>query len=359
MTQISEILESEQEKMTIGKILAGCTAGKLQSVGLMQVIPLLSDIVDDRFASPKNVRVSTTTYGTIVFDNKSEEKPVIVPTGAQYLTKERAQDHALGTAGFVKGKSGRTFNNARCVQQTQGGYITPGQHKLGILPYALREYALKIKSKVGYGDLWPSISRFNSEHGLSQGTGHLVYFFDHFKKQLDEFVAEFEIVPKQVGAIILVDGDIIGIERAPSYQYWQEVWEALIRDCYGSQAISATRSGNVLARSLELRPKMDINSLNEGDPISRVREVLQATQNSEEELVKTKIRQLIGNAFDVKKDETLQSAELMTVSHDQLTGQVIKDGETVIYASMTTVKDFKWERRASSKYMTAPEEFSI
>ncbi|MCU0355810.1 MAG: hypothetical protein MUD08_19075, partial [Cytophagales bacterium] len=64
--------------------------------------------------------------------------------------------------------------------------------------------------------------------------GRLRYFLNHFKPQLDQFVAEFEYVKDQVGAIVMLEGRIVGIEIAPSHQYWQEIWMPLLRECYGS-----------------------------------------------------------------------------------------------------------------------------
>ena len=77
---------------------------------------------------------------------------------------------------------------------------------------------------------------FNQEMGVP-AAGHLEFFLKQFRKELDEFVAEFECVPRQIGAIILVDDQVVGIERAPSHAYWQSVWPCLIRECYGSLAI--------------------------------------------------------------------------------------------------------------------------
>ena len=56
-------------------------------------------------------------------------------------------------------------------------------------------------------------ARERIEHLLDRGTFY----------ELDEFVAEFECVPRQIGAIILVDDQVVGVERAPSHAYWQSV----------------------------------------------------------------------------------------------------------------------------------------
>ena len=45
-------------------LLRGCTAGRLQSVGNMQVVPLCSELEDDRFVPATEAMVSTASPGT-------------------------------------------------------------------------------------------------------------------------------------------------------------------------------------------------------------------------------------------------------------------------------------------------------
>ena len=224
----------EKSQITISEILKGTTAGRMQSVGYMQVIPLISQIEDDRFVSPLETEVSTKGYGSMVFSNPIN-KVLIVPLHAGYVVKRAAQDHAMSSVGVIGRKRKRTYNTAMCIQQTQGGYIPSGKHKMLILPFSLRESALKVRKKVSYDKLWREISQFNIKMGARKGA-HLEFFLDKFKSELDQFIAEFEPVPNQVGAIILIDGEVVGIEKAPSVSYWLGIWPALIRECYGSLA---------------------------------------------------------------------------------------------------------------------------
>ena len=107
-------------------------------------------------------------------------------------------------AGFVKAGQTKTFDKAMCIQQTQGGYISMDAHKLQMLPLSLREKALEKRSDAHFGKLWNDIATFCHETGLPYAGGHLIEFAQRFEKELDHFVAEFEIVPRQVGAIILI-----------------------------------------------------------------------------------------------------------------------------------------------------------
>ena len=176
-------------------------------------------------------KVFTTSYGTLGFRNPGD-CVLIVPCHAGYVVKQVAQDHAMAHAGVVRSASERSFNTAMCIQQSQVGLIQRGAHRMLILPYALRERALEVRNDKSYNKLWDAISLFNQKMGV-QSAGHLEFFLKHFRKELDEFVAEFECVPRQIGAIILVDDQVVGVARAPSQPYWQSLWPCLIRECYG------------------------------------------------------------------------------------------------------------------------------
>ena len=85
--------------MTLAEVLRGASPGRIQSVGYMQVIPLVSDLSDNRFVSPVEAEadVFTTSYGTLGFRNPSDCL-LIVPCHAGYVVKQAAQDHACALA---------------------------------------------------------------------------------------------------------------------------------------------------------------------------------------------------------------------------------------------------------------------
>ena len=321
--------------ITIAEVLRGTEAGRMQNVGYLQVIPLVSDLQDEKFTSPKETVMGTTNYGSMAFENNSNGI-LIVPTHAGYIVKQSAQNHAMAHTGILKSKSKRTYNTAMCVQQSQGGHITKGAHKLSILPFSLREKALDMKDKKSYNKLWGNISTFNKSLGL-QAKGHLEYFLNHFQKELDQFVAEFEIVPKQVGAIILLDGEIIGIERAPNYRYWKDVWEALIRECYGSRAIEFQYSMGAKQKSTKVRFPIDdnINTLEE------LKAALADAEAKEEEFAKEAIRDLLDKPFSVKKEERTSGYDVSTIKNPQFAGQIVHDETAIVYASLVIKADFK------------------
>ncbi len=64
-------LRSRQKTIRVAGALRGCTTGTLQGGGYMQVIPLVSELSDDRFVSPVDgeAEVFTAGYGSLGFRN--------------------------------------------------------------------------------------------------------------------------------------------------------------------------------------------------------------------------------------------------------------------------------------------------
>jgi hypothetical protein len=161
------VFRNRPTTIRVADVLHGCTPGRIQSVGYMQVIPLVSELSDDRFVSPVEgqTEVFTTSYGTLGFRNPGD-CVLIVPCHAGYVVKQAAQDHAMAHAGVIRSAGERSFNTAMCIQQSQGGLIQRGSYRMLILPYALRERALEVRKQASYNKLWDAISVFNQEMGI-------------------------------------------------------------------------------------------------------------------------------------------------------------------------------------------------
>jgi hypothetical protein len=314
-------------------MLNGCTPGRLQSVGNMQVVPLCSTLEDDRFVAPGSALVSTVGYGSLVFRNP-EPKPMVVPAGATYIVAQHAQNHALPHAGVVSGQKEKRYDTAMCVQQTQGGYISEGKHELMLLPFPLREKAHGIRREHDFRRLWESIGQFNREAGLDTSAGHLEHFFERYQSELDTFVAQFEPVPDQVGCIVLIGGKVVGVERTPSAEYFRGVWKALIRECYGSMAL------------LEARKQADVPI----PPTTRVplrqassrADLLAALREAESE-ERDRVAALVDSILDIDLGRQVdEEGELVieALGDQPFVGQMIRDGEKIVYASLVATR--KW-----------------
>ena len=329
--------------ITIAEILRGTEAGRMQSVGYMQVIPLTSDLQDEAFASPDEVVMETTNYGSMAFENPTNGI-LIVPTHAGYIVKQGAQNHAMAHTGILEKGENKTYKTGMCVQEAQGGYITKGKHKLSILPFSLREKALKVRNERSYSKLWGEITEFNKSFGLSS-SGHLEFFMNHFEKELNQFVAEFECVPKQVGAIILLDGKVIGIERVPNYAYWKGVWSALIRECYGSRAIEYQYKKGGKKAVAKARFALEDENIK---TLEDLKAALKVAEAKEDEFAKNAIRDLLDMPFEVKPEERTGGYTVSTVGQDQFIGQIVHDKDVIAYASLLVRKGWgkksKWKK---------------
>ncbi|NUS53776.1 MAG: hypothetical protein HOV66_02780 [Streptomycetaceae bacterium] len=235
-------LSARAVSATVADLLAETRTGRAQSVGRMQVLPLLAgDGPCADLGDPGELAITTSAYGTLDFRNDTATA-VLVPCHLAVVVRQAAQDHAMPRAVVVRPGEGLVYPHAMCVQETQGGLIRGGRHRLAILPPPLREAAADLPVRPEFDRLWPAVRAFNHSAGLPT-TGNLVAFLRRFATELDRFVAEFECVAEQVGAIVLIDGEVAGIERAPSPAYWRTLWEPLIRFCYGAEAVRREAAG--------------------------------------------------------------------------------------------------------------------
>lgn len=321
-------------KVKIRELLHGCKPGRIQTVGLMSVIPLLSELQDDRFASPARAKISTSGYGKLVVRN-DEGKTMIVPSGATYIVDQAAQNHGLGQAGWVKQNAIRTFQTAMCVQQSQGGYIRETATDLRLLPLPLRFKSHGTRrNTTEFQRLWPDIAAFNESAGCRQGSssgGHLEYFFNEFKDQLDSFVAQFEPVPQQVGAIVIIAGKVVGVERCPSEDYFNDLWRPLLRDCYGGMALVEARKhqdGKVPV------PRTRV-SIKKPTSIAGLRQALADAETEE----KDRVTRLVNSVLDIGLTATVDEKEDLTLeayTDRPFVGQAIRDGGRTVYCSLVS-----------------------
>jgi hypothetical protein len=229
--------------------------GRMQVVDDMSVIPLIGP---DRgeIAMPTALHFKKTVgYGNMVFENK-ESAPAIVP--ANYMVRGLgAQDHAMVGAAIVSSKKTETFNNACCIESSQGGYLGEHGNEEDILPISLRKILLNknLRDKKEFSKLWEHISRWLQGMRLKKGhAAHLRYFYDQedIKSELENFAAEFEPLDNQIGAIIFFSDIPVGLEIMPSSIHWRNYWKQLIRGCYGAELIRLKRLGKMTPSTLVL-----------------------------------------------------------------------------------------------------------
>lgn len=156
-------------------------------------------------------------------------------------------------------------------------------------------------------------------------------------------MAEFEHVPDQVGAVILINGQVVGIERAPSCVYWKAVWPRLIRDCYGSLALQLINSqSQPLPPTTRVPLSTNISSLDElADALARAaaEERRRAVQG---------LGVLLHKSIRLQIDGNLDGLTLATLSENAFIGQVIRDLTRVVYVSLIASQTSRLRQRRAS-----------
>lgn len=324
-------------------ILFGIGTGRAQSVGNMEVIPLISEdrdevINEDMYGTPADVEVGVGSYGYGNVDmSNTSDRVNIVPPGAGWVVKEAAQDHAIGSGEILGPKESNMVKTARCIQSTQGGYIQKAAHEMLVLPVELRGIALAKRKITGYSEMWNDLAVFNSKHGIGNYK-ELAIFLKEFKRQMDQFVAEFELVPGQIGAIVIINGKIVGVEIAPTRDYWQYVWTPLIRVCYGSLATACYKNQTIDSSNIPFSSREPLEFAER--TLSSLRDALLKTEQDRDNAVTVlfsalkKKKFLVGNVEQNKSEHYLLSGVVRSDrENSQLDGQIIVTKETVPFFS--------------------------
>jgi hypothetical protein len=166
--------------------------------------------------------------------------------------------------------------------------------------------------------------------------GHLEYFYEAYREQLDGFVAQFEPVPHQVGAVVLVDGKVAGVERAPSSAYFASVWRPLLRDCYGALAAVLDRQGRAA------RPPRTRAPLRKASSLDDLGAALAEADAEEYDRVAALVTNVAALTVEVTPEERVQEFQVEGLTGRSFVGQAVRDGEKVLYASL--VASSTWQQ---------------
>ena len=344
--------------MTLQKLLKGYQLGFPQSVGNMRVIPILTDTEFTKVGDMENIYLKTDeAYETLLMANDSQYISVI-PHGLMYVVAEQAQDRAIPSAHLIA-KDKRV--NANCLQPSQSGSFESNnrEREWGILPSSLKSVAWEHADDHRYDALWGDIEKFLTSAGISNN--ELVQFFKEFKNELETFIAQFEPVNSQVGAIFIINNVLIGIEIMPNYKMWQQMWRPLVRDCYGSEAIMFIKKGYTTGM---FHPLLKTQNINTFEDLARMTdELLQEEKDFTNEIVKEVLDKDIENT----QQEELEDFTLYNLTSEHLMGQCVTHGpEKTIYASLITKHSEQTQtrkRKFDSRWNNSPyredQEFAL
>jgi len=319
--------------------------GNKQTVGIMSVYPLIAEDEKTNLAMFEDIKFNgTINYGQMSFTNNSDNV-FILPTGYSIMTKQAAQDHALTFASLLRPKENKVFENACCIQQTQGGYIKGEDNmEFSILPLYIRKQVLK-NFRVSNNDydnyndfsrLWDDIRNFQQDL-IKRSEGNLIYFFNKYLDRLATFNAEFECVPNQRGAIISINNKVIGIEVVPTHEYWSKIWSSLIRDCYGSEVLRLTELKIIKTFKDSMKNKLDLSKCSN---VSDIKNVLEDLKNKETEEAIEILKDISNIKFTkqshkaLDKQNSFNDLKYSVIKGKGTVGEFYRENENLIYLSL-------------------------
>lgn len=293
------------------ELLKGCRPVKdrdgniiVQTILNMQLVCLTTDneySMDERFANPlKSLNASNQSYGQISLRN-TDRKETIAPTNLAVLTKQRAQNHGMVKSGYIPANSTITFHDAGCVQGSQTGHFR-GTQEFRVLPVTMREMLFEAVGKTsGHGNIYPAIEKLGRDTQSSTGT-YIDKYFNKYDKKLEQFIAHFERPDKLIGIIVLIDGEIVAVDKFPSFTYAEQVWELMIRDCYGALAIISELKN----RSADLAFTETYESMSkrarQGNIVDLIEKALKKTKETISGAVQDRIQEILDLTFNATLD---------------------------------------------------------
>lgn len=318
--------------MQLREFLSGFEPGFPQSVGNMTVIPLLSTANQfEGIAGAENVALAKDNNYSSLHLKPVEDLLTIVPAGFTFITKEAAQDRTVPRTQVL---TGQKEVQAYCVQSSQGGHMqgrNTEEREVRLLPLAIRQLAFDAAPKDrSCSALWDKLAAYNRSLGV-QGN-FLVTLFNQYTEQLDAFVAQFEPISNQRGAIVLINGRVAGIDVFPSFHSYLQIWERLIRDAYGMEAI-ANRSDWSLTKAFPMQEPRSVNEV-----LEVVNQLKQAERNWAYNIVTQCLDQDVTTSGAIPHYG--KSGEMFTISElssPELKGEVVysvNQGQKAVYLSL-------------------------
>jgi hypothetical protein len=201
-----------------------------------------------------------------------------------------------------------------------------------MIPISMREMVFDtVGQPSSYSRIYPAIEKLGRD--TESGTGnYLDVYFSKYDKKLEQFIAHFERPKNLIGIIVLIDGEIVAIDKFPSFTYAEQVWDLMIRDCYGSLAIiselkkktSNTEFSDVFNEMKKERQENIVDLLEKA---------LKKTKQNMTENVQEKIQELLELTFDATLDTegnpsaTSRAPKSYMLKTEGYIGQVITENE--------------------------------
>ncbi len=302
-----------------------------QKSGPMTVVPIFGPEREGKYTGPlSGLKLSRVTgYGSVELANPDTTGIAIVPLHIGYI-QDQAQNHALCRSAFIAAGQKLLFEDACCVQQSQGGYLEGREQWFFVLPVQLRYEALQLRGKKSYSKLWNDISQLNQKFKLANH-GHLEQIITRQRAYLTQYQSRFELLNNQTGALFFLNRQLVGIEIAPTIAYFQELWMSLVCFCYGVGAMYWEQ--NAIADPTLPEPFGAKNLLELQTQLHQSRWDLQAQVS--QDLANTP-----SEKFQIHEEERFCDFQLKTALGKNFAGQFVEKKGELVYASLFAKSEF-------------------
>lgn len=309
--------------------LAGHRLGTPQRAGALTMVPISGPAYPGIVPPRRGLKLARVDgYGRVELHNGAADGVAIVPLHIGYI-QDAAQNHALCRSAFIAPGQSLMFDDACCVQASQGGYLTARDQWFFVLPVELRMRALQLRGVHDYAKLWGDIAALNERYGLP-ARGHLEQILSRKRPVLTQFQSRIELQPGQLGAVFFVDGHLAGVELAPDPEYFADVWPALVCFAYGVAAWHAERQ-----RRAKHAPAAPVAAQPfEATTLSELRAALDRDRAARIAQVADWLADVPTGPLQTTEEERYLNLRLSTVTGPHLAGQVVTDGDRAVYASL-------------------------
>ncbi|WP_238007411.1 DUF6569 family protein [Dactylosporangium sp. AC04546] len=301
--------------------VSGYRLGQPQRAGVLTVVPVFGPAYPGIVPPRTGLKLGrVVTYGSVELTNPAPAGVAIVPLHVGYI-QDSAQNHALCRSAFIAAGQTLRFDDACCVQESQGGYLAGRDQWFFVLPVELRGEALALRGTNRYSKLWDDISRFNGRHGLPR-RGHLEQVLTRRRAGLTQYQSRLELLDGQLGAVFFLGDRLVGVEIAPDPAYFAEVWMALVCFAYGPAAWFAADE-----------PEADPGPF-AVDSLAGLRGALAERRQAVAGEVRDWLSAAAWQLGEPVEEERYLDLRLSTVLGDRAGGQIVTEGRRLVYASL-------------------------
>ncbi|GAA3266322.1 hypothetical protein Dvina_40430 [Dactylosporangium vinaceum] len=300
---------------------SGYRLGAPQRAGALTMVPVFGPAYPGIVPPRHGLKLGrVVTYGQVELTNPAGSGVAIVPLHVGYI-QDAAQNHALCRSAFIAAGQTLRFDDACCVQESQGGYLAGREDQwFFVLPVELRAAALRLRATANYSKLWGDIAAFNRRYGLP-ARGHLEQVLTRQRAGLTQYRSRLERLEGQLGALFFVGDSLAGVEIAPDPEYFADVWAALACFAYGPAAwFSAEPAGDDTPLA--------------GDSVDGLRAALAARRGARADEVRGWLAAAPWVPGELVEEERYLDLRLSTVDGGAVAGQVVTDGSRLVYASL-------------------------